>query len=107
MLIKLIADFLGLDVLLRSIQIIEVFREGIPENSTQTCLCICQVPEPMWVTTASRRLTVPAAVWFTNWASQEQYVTWAMFMNASKSCYSETFSLIVNGSSPIFANGFL
>ncbi|KAJ9068242.1 hypothetical protein DSO57_1030596 [Entomophthora muscae] len=26
-------------------------------------------PKPMWVATASGRLTGPAAVWFTNWAS--------------------------------------
>ncbi|KAJ9084102.1 hypothetical protein DSO57_1027738 [Entomophthora muscae] len=48
-------------------------------QSTKTRLCICQVLESMWVTTASGRLTGPAAVWFTNWASQEFDVTWATF----------------------------
>ncbi|KAJ9049044.1 hypothetical protein DSO57_1028658 [Entomophthora muscae] len=48
-------------------------------QSTKTLLHICQVPESMWVATASGRLTRPAAVWFTNWASQEFDVTWATF----------------------------
>ena len=48
-------------------------------QSTETCLCICQVPEPMWVATASGCLTEPAAVWFINWASQELDVTWVAF----------------------------
>ncbi|KAJ9061060.1 hypothetical protein DSO57_1024394 [Entomophthora muscae] len=29
-------------------------------HSTKIHLCICQVPEPMWVATASGRLTGPA-----------------------------------------------
>ncbi|KAJ9054608.1 hypothetical protein DSO57_1012675 [Entomophthora muscae] len=66
-------------------------------QSTETRLCICQVPEPMWVATVSGCLIGPAAVWFTNWASQELDVTWAVFRDAAKSCYSETFSPVVVG----------
>ncbi|KAJ9068115.1 hypothetical protein DSO57_1031938 [Entomophthora muscae] len=51
-------------------------------QSTETRLCICQFPEPMWVATASGRVTGPAAVWFTNLASQELDVTWAAVRNA-------------------------
>ncbi|KAJ9069293.1 hypothetical protein DSO57_1019974 [Entomophthora muscae] len=40
-------------------------------QSTETHLCICQVPEPMWVATASGHLMGPATVWFTNWVIQE------------------------------------
>ncbi|KAJ9072903.1 hypothetical protein DSO57_1022232 [Entomophthora muscae] len=53
-------------------------------QSTETCLCIYQDPEPMWIATASGCLTGPAAVWFTNWASQELNVTWAAFQDAAK-----------------------
>ncbi|KAJ9071834.1 hypothetical protein DSO57_1039699 [Entomophthora muscae] len=81
---------------------LESFAGGVKEadivswlQSTETHLCICQVPEPMWVATASGCLTEPAAVWFTNWASQDLDVTWAAFQDAAKSCYSETFSPIV------------
>ncbi|KAJ9082692.1 hypothetical protein DSO57_1002210 [Entomophthora muscae] len=49
----------------------------------------------MWVVTASGRLTRPAAVWFTTWASQEIEITWASFRDAAKSRYSETFLPIV------------
>ncbi|KAJ9071024.1 hypothetical protein DSO57_1001272 [Entomophthora muscae] len=35
-------------------------------HSTKARLHICQVPEPMWVATASGHLTGPAAVWFTS-----------------------------------------
>ncbi|KAJ9077448.1 hypothetical protein DSO57_1016752 [Entomophthora muscae] len=42
-------------------------------HSTETCLQICQVPEPMWVATASARLTGPAAVWFTKWACENPH----------------------------------
>ncbi|KAJ9088257.1 hypothetical protein DSO57_1024945 [Entomophthora muscae] len=56
------------------------FRNGfILSNDFHHSLCICQVPEPMWVATVSGRLKGPAAVWFTNWASQELDVTWAAF----------------------------
>ncbi|KAJ9048583.1 hypothetical protein DSO57_1033646 [Entomophthora muscae] len=44
-------------------------------HSTETCLHICPVPEPMWVATASGRLAGPAGVFFTNWASQDHKVT--------------------------------
>ncbi|KAJ9069921.1 hypothetical protein DSO57_1013634 [Entomophthora muscae] len=71
-------------------------------QSTKTRLCICQVPESMWVATASGCLTGPAAVWFTNWASQEFDVTWATFRVAAKSQYSETFSPIILGT-PLLA----
>ncbi|KAJ9052723.1 hypothetical protein DSO57_1031411 [Entomophthora muscae] len=40
-------------------------------HSTKTCLCICQIPELIWVITAPGRLMGPAVVWFTNWDSQE------------------------------------
>ncbi|KAJ9088843.1 hypothetical protein DSO57_1019120 [Entomophthora muscae] len=71
-------------------------------HSTKTCLCICQVPEPMWVVTASGHLTVPAAVWFINWASQKIEITWVLFRDAAKSRYSETFSPTVVGT-PLLA----
>ncbi|KAJ9050765.1 hypothetical protein DSO57_1011452 [Entomophthora muscae] len=64
-------------------------------HSTKTCLCICQVPEPMWVVTTFGRLTGPAAV-------QELDVTWALFRDATKSRYNETFSPIVVGT-PLLA----
>ncbi|KAJ9069672.1 hypothetical protein DSO57_1016146 [Entomophthora muscae] len=64
-------------------------------HSTKIRLCIYQVPEPMWVATVSGCLTWPAAVWFTNWTSQEIDDTWALFRDASKSLYSEAFSPIV------------
>ncbi|KAJ9081319.1 hypothetical protein DSO57_1015988 [Entomophthora muscae] len=51
-------------------------------QSNKTCLCIYQVPEPMWVATASGHLMVPAAVWFTNWASQEFEVTWVVMVDS-------------------------
>ncbi|KAJ9077292.1 hypothetical protein DSO57_1018099 [Entomophthora muscae] len=66
-------------------------------QSTKTCPCICQVLEPMWVATVSGRLTGPATVWFTNWASQEIEVTWAAFRDTAKSRYSKTFLPIVVG----------
>ncbi|KAJ9076799.1 hypothetical protein DSO57_1022747 [Entomophthora muscae] len=88
---------------------LESFADGIKGADivswfppTETRLCICQVPELMWVATASGCLMGPAAVWFTNWAIQELDVTWAAFPDAAKSCYSETFSLIVVGT-PLLA----
>ncbi|KAJ9085075.1 hypothetical protein DSO57_1017433 [Entomophthora muscae] len=39
----------------------------------------------------------PAAVWFTNWASQVFDVTWATFRDTTKSRYSKTFSPIILG----------
>ncbi|KAJ9059487.1 hypothetical protein DSO57_1001563 [Entomophthora muscae] len=66
-------------------------------HSTKTRLSICQVPEPMWVGTVLGRLTGPAAVWFTNWASQEIEVTWSAFKDVARSHYSKTFSPIVVG----------
>ncbi|KAJ9078615.1 hypothetical protein DSO57_1004879 [Entomophthora muscae] len=66
-------------------------------QSTKTSLCICQVPEPVWFATASGRLTGPAAVWFTNWASQEIEGTWVSFKDAAKSRYSEKFSPTMAG----------
>ncbi|KAJ9079974.1 hypothetical protein DSO57_1029946 [Entomophthora muscae] len=56
----------------------------------------------MWVATASGRLMGPAAVWFTNWASQETEVTWAAFQDATSSRYSKTFLPIVVGT-PLLA----
>ncbi|KAJ9076550.1 hypothetical protein DSO57_1025062 [Entomophthora muscae] len=64
-------------------------------HSIKTRLCIFQVLESMWVATASGCLTGPAAVWFTNWASQELDVTWASFRDTIKYRYSKTFSPIV------------
>ncbi|KAJ9064832.1 hypothetical protein DSO57_1026232 [Entomophthora muscae] len=61
----------------------------------ETCLCICQVPEPMWVAAASGRLTGPAVVWFNNWASQEHKVSWTTFRDIIRSRYSKTFLPIV------------
>ncbi|KAJ9078078.1 hypothetical protein DSO57_1010450 [Entomophthora muscae] len=81
---------------------LEIFAGGVEGaniaswiHSTETRLCVCQVPEPMWVATTSDRLTGPAAVWFTTWASQEIEITLALFRDAEKSCNSKTFSPIV------------
>ncbi|KAJ9081411.1 hypothetical protein DSO57_1014929 [Entomophthora muscae] len=55
-------------------------------HSTETRLHVCQVPEPMWVATASGRLTGPAAVWFTNWANQEYKVLPIMVQGSRIEC---------------------